>query len=131
MTESAGLQVAQAETRVAAQPPQPVSNVLDGLNLVGVETGGQTFAAPRLRFAAGPPLLPSLKHSFPAIMRSPESRLAVNLPGDPYEQEANRLADQVMRMPAPVTVQRRCASCDEEEHQLHRKCAHCDEEEKK
>jgi hypothetical protein len=34
-----------------------------------------------------------------------QPKLAISQPGDPYEQEADRVADQVMRMPEP-TVQR-------------------------
>ena len=35
------------------------------------------------------------------ILRGPrmQTKLKVNQPGDPYEQEADRVADQVMRMP--------------------------------
>jgi len=40
-----------------------------------------------------------------------QPKLALGHPGDPYEQEADRVADQVMRMPEPV-VQRQCAACD-------------------
>lgn len=39
-----------------------------------------------------------------------QAKLTVNQPNDPYEQEADRIADQVMRMPDP-TLQRKCA-CD-------------------
>ena len=39
-----------------------------------------------------------------------QPKLAISQPGDPYEQEADRVADQVMRMPVP-TVQRQCAVC--------------------
>lgn len=46
--------------------------------------------------AAGPPRI--------------QAKLAVSQPGDPSEQEADRVADQVMRMPEP-TVQRKCAAC--------------------
>ena len=67
-----------------------------------------------------------LSHSTPAI----QAKLAVNQPGDQYEQEADRVADQIMRMAAPVTVQRKCSACAEEE-KLQRKCAECEEEEKK
>jgi len=49
-----------------------------------------------------------------------QTKLTVNAPGDAYEQEANRVAEQVMRMPepgatarsvsrSPAGVQRRCA----------------------
>jgi hypothetical protein len=43
-----------------------------------------------------------------------QAKLKVNEPGDRYEQEADRVADQVMRMPEPRTVQRACSTCDEE-----------------
>ncbi|HWJ26325.1 MAG TPA: hypothetical protein VNS32_07260, partial [Flavisolibacter sp.] len=58
-----------------------------------------------------------------------QPKLAINLPGDQYEKEADTIAQQVMRMPAldnsplffqpkpvPVTpVQRKCAACEAEE----------------
>lgn len=65
----------------------------------------------------------------PSIMR----KITVGASGDPYEQEADRVAEQVMRMPAtgsvragglatvPATLQRRCAACDEDEQQLRRR----------
>jgi hypothetical protein len=37
-----------------------------------------------------------------------QKKLAMSEPGDPYEEEADRVADKVMRMPAPV-VQRKTA----------------------
>src|SRR5689334_17727292 len=56
-----------------------------------------------------------------------QAKLQVSQPGNQYEQEADRVADQVMRMPdqAPVTLQpggppqisllqRKCAECEEE-----------------
>ena len=39
-----------------------------------------------------------------------QAKLAISQPGDPSEQEADRVADQIMRMPVP-TVQRQCAAC--------------------
>ena len=39
-----------------------------------------------------------------------QTKLAISQPNDPYEQEADRVAEQVMRMPEP-TVQRQCAAC--------------------
>ena len=68
----------------------------------------------------------------------PQPKLSVNRPGDVFEQEADRVADTVMRMDAaghlsagnsPPRVQRKCAKC-EEEKMVQRKCAECDEEEK-
>lgn len=48
-----------------------------------------------------------------------QTRLKVNEPGDRYEQEADRVADQVMRMPAPA-IQRTCSCGGEEEEKLQR-----------
>ena len=58
-----------------------------------------------------------------------QTKLTVNQPGDQYEQEADRVADHVMRMTAPPDIQRKCSSCEEEDN-LQRKCAECEEEEK-
>ena len=60
-------------------------------------------------------------------------RVSINQPGDVYEQEADAVAEQVMRMPDPAatsnlffkpgvsSVQRKCAECEEEEKQMQRK----------
>lgn len=70
-----------------------------------------------------------------------QPKLHISQPGDPYEQEADRIADQVMRMHAPSasspalslsapSIQRKCSACaaggkcskcGEEERSLHRK----------
>jgi hypothetical protein len=41
-----------------------------------------------------------------------QAKLTVSQPGDPYEEEADRVADEVMRMPEPGMVQRKCAACE-------------------
>src|SRR5215510_13229150 len=57
---------------------------------------------------------PRFAHDFsriPAHSRAPigiQPKLMVNTPGDIYEQEADRVADQMMRMPEPQ-LQRACA----------------------
>jgi Domain of unknown function (DUF4157) len=64
-------------------------------------------------------VLRMLERSQPAI----QPKLVVNEPGDACEQEADRVADQVMRMPelelstaaAPPQLSRKCAACEEEE----------------
>jgi uncharacterized protein DUF4157 len=57
-----------------------------------------------------------------------QTKLAISTPGDEFEQEADRVADQVMRMPDPM-LQRQCKGCadastlrsnDEEEPQMQR-----------
>lgn len=46
-----------------------------------------------------------------------QTKLAINQPGDEYEQEADRVAEQVMRMPDHV-LQRKCDRCDENEEKV-------------
>lgn len=51
-----------------------------------------------------------------------QPKLSVNQPNDRYEQEADAMADRVMRMSQPDSaIQRKCAHCEEEEKQIHRK----------
>lgn len=62
-----------------------------------------------------------------------QAKLTVNQPNDIYEQEADAMADKVMRMadvsanndaffkPAFSQVQRKCQACEEEEKHVHRK----------
>ena len=51
----------------------------------------------------------------PAPVPAIQCRLSVGAADDPLEQEAETMADKVMRMPEPVSVQRKCAHCEEEE----------------
>jgi hypothetical protein len=50
-----------------------------------------------------------------------QAKLPVSQPDDPYELEADRVADRVMRMAAPPSIQRKCGPCEEEEQKLQRK----------
>ena len=63
-----------------------------------------------------------------------QAKLAVSQPDDPYEREADRVAENVMRMAVPQAAsplsfsrhssgraQRKCASCEEEEEKVQRK----------
>ncbi|HZD95785.1 MAG TPA: hypothetical protein VE133_16105, partial [Candidatus Sulfotelmatobacter sp.] len=65
-----------------------------------------------------------------------QAKLRVGSPNDEYEHEADRVADQVMRMPdpasianaAPPAIQRKCGQCAAEEEKtgtIQRKCAQC------
>jgi hypothetical protein len=83
-----------------------------------------------------------------------QAKLEVSQPGDPDEEEADRVAEQVMRMAEPgespaigvfggAKVVKRCAACEAEEEKwkatapaeggvrVRRKCAECEAEEKK
>lgn len=95
---------------------------------------GQSFVAPatytRRKEAVG-------RHNFantPVFPRSPQTciqpKLTVNAPGDRYEQEADRMAEQVIQMQDTGTasqvsgsghIQRKCAACEAEEETLMRK----------
>ena len=73
------------------------------------------------RPTAQPGLLSSLHHTLGnrAVQHlfasgAIQAKLTVGRPDDSYEQEADRVADAVMRMPEPQ-VQRQCAECEEEE----------------
>lgn len=65
-----------------------------------------------------------------------QTKLRINTPGDVYEQEADRIADQVMRMPDPQ-VQRQIGGSDEDKElfkpnlsgKIQRQCVGCEEEE--
>jgi hypothetical protein len=64
-----------------------------------------------------------------------QPKLEVSQPNDPYEQEADRVAERVMRMPAfsccgqnsftpaPRAAQHKCGACKDEEEKLQRKGA--------
>src|SRR5690242_18317229 len=64
--------------------------------------------------------------------------LEINEPGDIYEQEADRVADQVMRMPAPSRQAPEFSSVDSANTSVQRKCGcaggascpKCEEEER-
>jgi hypothetical protein len=66
-----------------------------------------------------------------AFFRPVQPKLSINQPNDMYEQEADAMADKVMRMqdpnpqpfftPAITPVQRKCAHCEEEEKKMQRK----------
>jgi len=51
---------------------------------------------------------------------SVQTKLKIGQPNDRFEQEADQVADQVMRMPAAQipTIQRKCEACEEEELQM-------------
>jgi outer membrane protein OmpA-like peptidoglycan-associated protein len=57
-----------------------------------------------------------------------QPKLTINTPGDIYEQEADAMADRVMRMSSNETAKPVTGLIGKS---LQRKCAHCEEEEKK
>ena len=59
----------------------------------------QKSAQPFFAKAGGGDFFAPVNHSSPSV----QTKLTVNKPGDKFEQEADKMADKVMRMPAPAT----------------------------
>ena len=78
------------------------------------------------RASARPPPKHALQRSLGnrALGQLVQAKLSVSQPGDLYEEEADRVADEVMRMPDPAvsiggpaptrSIQRVCAECEQE-----------------
>jgi hypothetical protein len=58
-------------------------------------------------------------HSSPPI----QTKLSVNEPGDKYEQEADSVADKIIGTADNPQIQRKCASCEDEDKKVQRKPA--------
>ncbi|MEH2027479.1 eCIS core domain-containing protein [Nostoc sp.] len=63
------------------------------------------------------------------VLRRPQAKLTVGKAGDKYEQEADRVANQVMRMVVPDKLN--AQSVQSVQDSLQRKCATCEQEEDK
>ena len=102
------------QDQVEAETPSPTAEKQ-------FSTSGQSTPTP-------PPLdPPPLSHSFGQMSVLPiQAKLTIGQPNDKYEQEADRVAEQVMRMPDPRSpaaaitrpvrspvIQRLCSECDE------------------
>lgn len=74
-----------------------------------LEVGTCPLAAPRACPFGG------ACHSCPV---SVQAKLAISQPGDIYEQEADRAAEQVMGMSDGEVLQRRCSTCDMDEDEV-------------
>jgi Domain of unknown function (DUF4157) len=73
---------------------------------------------------------PSFGHDISRIaLRRPQAKLTVGEPGDKYEQEADWMANQVMRMVVPDKLN--AQSLEPVEDSLQRKCTACEQEEDK
>lgn len=60
-----------------------------------------------------------------------QPKLTINAPGDIYEQEADAMADKVMRMSANETIQQPKPNTGLIGRSVQRKCANCEDERKK
>ncbi len=113
-----------------------VADAALGHNFGGVRVHAETDRAP-----ASCPLSPVSPRACPfggACHACPprlQAKLAIGQPGDAYEQEADRVAEEVMRMAEPPqrqdtrvseearnrTVRRKCARCEDDEESLQKK----------
>jgi hypothetical protein len=57
-----------------------------------------------------------------------QAKLQISQPGDEYEQEADRVAEQVMRMPDAASAEPVADGAPPQISRLQRKCAQCEEE---
>ncbi len=118
----------------AAPPPLPiVQRVVNGNSTVQ-RCGGEAHAGCGCArgLMSEEPDLASQSPSIQRLLRSRaiQAKLTINEPGDQYEQEADRVAERVMRMldlsltektavsrwPRGVRIQRMCPGCEEELH---------------
>ena len=67
---------------------------------------------------------PTIAHNFSQVSVLP--KLEVSQPHDPAEQEADRVAEQIMRMPEPINTDQMVMRSLHET--IHRKCAACEDE---
>jgi hypothetical protein len=84
-------------------------------------TGSPFQTRPFTESEQPPETAPSPSHSFGDITPAPpiQAKLTIGQPGDPYEQEADRIADQVMAMPDTEQPQvQRMQMPEEEELQM-------------
>jgi hypothetical protein len=112
---------------------RPISNQAKlAINIKGDEREQVAGAREEMRsISISPPVAPTLRFDFaripvtaPAIQRKP----TISSPGDPFEREADDVADRIIRMaeppsgnPVPPTIQRKCAECEDEEKTIQTK----------
>lgn len=92
----------------------------------------RSASAPGLQRGPGPPpaLSSGLQLDFtriPGTARPIQRKPTVSSPGDPFEREADEVAEKVMRTaepspvgPGPAAIQRKCAECEEEDEKKKR-----------
>ena len=114
----------KAETRAADsalehEADQAAEQVMGEVRPAPPKNNARSIAAPSDRYAHAP--------------RVPQAKLTVGAPGDRYEQEADRVAAQVMQgsaasgdapasvtAPSPPKLQRMCAGCEQEDEKIRR-----------
>ena len=76
-----------------------------------LSTGDSRFSSRRPKSPSKPvPGSSRRQLGVPGVPLFLQPKIAISQSNDPYEQEADRVADQVVRMPEPA-IQRQCAAC--------------------
>jgi hypothetical protein len=99
--QTAALQRKPSENRTASTVLPPSAHAPEAVRETGVSSGVPLFLQ---RFAAAPPPVQrTIEQEEDEPIRAPvlTKPISVNAPDDPFEKEADRVADTVMRMPAP------------------------------
>ena len=79
--------------------------------IIPATAGRQSFPEAHVDFPASCLRLAHEAMGNRSVGRWVQAKLKIGSPNDAYEQEADRVADHVMRMPEPA-VQRRCGACE-------------------
>src|SRR5579863_634852 len=108
-----GMQAATVQTQAKAptEAPREVSRVPENPS---------RHVGPEIRYSGNQAMLRRLSRTSPHL----QCKLTVGAVNDPLEAEADRVAEQVMRMPDPDPI-----SGDDTTGPVRRKCAVCEEEE--
>ncbi len=118
--ESEKLFAPTTDTKQQANAARAKPPALDFSRTVSSQLSPDGRRAPQLpRGYGNQAMLRLMQRSRPAV----QTKLTINQPGDAYEQEADRVADLVMRMTdadialsrAPLGISRKCAACEEED----------------
>jgi hypothetical protein len=123
----------QEEEKLQREPKAKIVSETQGPSESELVNGGGRLL-PAIQKAAIPSwdcgrasTFPPTQQTSPVLPRL-QAKLAAATVHDPLEQEADRVADQVMRMsdpslsiaPAPLKLSRKCAACEQEEEKLQR-----------
>lgn len=115
------------------------NNTTTFLPVLGKKLSGQTFTSEPVNEASDVPN-PKFGHNFGDIQVESnqsfkqncssiiQTKLKIGQPNDKYEQEADRVAEQVMRMPDPLSQVSEQVSVKAQTCQVQKKCAKCEEE---
>jgi hypothetical protein len=110
--------------RATVVPQRPSQSAVEQVHMLQRSIGNQAVLRLLAQRASATRNETGAQENTPRFPGGIQAKLKVGAVDDPLEHEADRVADQVMRMPAPGV------SVTAAPPQLSRKCAACEEEEK-